>query len=399
MLRALSARAAGRHLLAQADHRHAGAAAEPPRRGRLRVRQGRPGADAHRRPDEQGTLAHVLRRSGQPRLRAPHHLQRRHQDQRRSAAARNAPARRRLAVERGARSFQAAPPAPAVHQEGRVRDQAGAGSTDLVDVNYEIEEGPSAQLGGGIGYSESQSFILSGNYADANFLGTGRRVSVDLNSGQYSKVYGVSMTEPYFTPNNVGLTGNITYRDQTQFVSASSDFSSETIGAGFDIGYPIGENQGVRMGLQFQKSSLLTSAGSSARQAIDWVAQQRQFQRQLSSTTTPRPVRPGMRRQPGRHRIQHGRVQRLVELRQPQSLAVCRPRHAPFVRPGLCAARASATSSTTSRATSSSNTSRCSAGSRCKSGRISPTAWTSATPRRCRLTASSTAADPRRARI
>jgi len=146
-----------------------------------------------------------------------------------------------------------------------------AGSTDLVDVNYEIEEGPSAQLGGGVGYSESQSFILSGNYADANFLGTGRRVSIDLNSGQYSKVYGLSVTEPYFTPNGVGLTGNITYRDQTQFVAASSDFSSETIGAGFDLGYPIGENQGVRFGLQFQKSSLLTSVGGSARQSITWV--------------------------------------------------------------------------------------------------------------------------------
>ncbi|MEO8017152.1 MAG: outer membrane protein assembly factor BamA [Pseudomonadota bacterium] len=147
-----------------------------------------------------------------------------------------------------------------------------AGSTDLVDVTYDIEEGPSAQLGGGIGYSESQSFILSGNYADANFLGTGRRVAVDLNSGRYSKVYGVSVTEPYFTANGVGLTGNVTYRDQTQFVSASSDFSSETIGAGFDIGYPIGENQGIRMGLQFQKSSLLTSSSGSARQAVEWVA-------------------------------------------------------------------------------------------------------------------------------
>jgi outer membrane protein assembly factor BamA len=81
-------------------------------------------------------------------------------------------------------------------------------------------EGPSAQLGGGIGYSESQSFILSGNYADANFLGTGRRVSVDLNSGPLQQGYGISVTEPYFTAEHVGLTGNVTYRDQTQFVSA-----------------------------------------------------------------------------------------------------------------------------------------------------------------------------------
>ncbi|HKU91065.1 MAG TPA: outer membrane protein assembly factor BamA [Steroidobacteraceae bacterium] len=146
-----------------------------------------------------------------------------------------------------------------------------AGSADLVDVNYDIEEGPSAQLGGGIGYSESQSFILSANYADANFLGTGRRVAIDLNSGRYSKVYGLSVTEPYFTADGVGFTGSLSYRDQTQFVSASSDFSSETLGAGFDIGYPISENQGVRFGLSFQKSNLLVTGGSSARQSIEWV--------------------------------------------------------------------------------------------------------------------------------
>ena len=146
-----------------------------------------------------------------------------------------------------------------------------AGSADLVDVSYDIEEGPSAQLGGGIGYSESQSFILSGNYADANFLGTGRRVSVDLNSGRYSKVYGLSLTEPYLTPNNVGFTTSVSYRDQTQFVSASSDFSSQTLGAAFDVGYPISENQGLRIGLSFQKNDLLVSSGGSAQGAIDWV--------------------------------------------------------------------------------------------------------------------------------
>ena len=39
------------------------------------------------------------------------------------------------------------------------------GAPDLVDVEFEIKEGPSAQLGGGVGYSQSQSFILNGNYA------------------------------------------------------------------------------------------------------------------------------------------------------------------------------------------------------------------------------------------
>jgi outer membrane protein insertion porin family len=147
------------------------------------------------------------------------------------------------------------------------------GSADLVDVTYQIEEGPSAQLGGGIGYSESQSFMLSGNYADANFLGTGRRVSIDLNSGQYAKVYGLSVTEPYFTADGVGFTSSLSYRDQTQFVSSASDFSSETLAASFDVGYPMSENQGVRFGISFQKSSLLVTNSGSARQSVEWVSQ------------------------------------------------------------------------------------------------------------------------------
>jgi outer membrane protein insertion porin family len=38
------------------------------------------------------------------------------------------------------------------------------------------------------------------------------------------------------------------------------------------MGYPISENQGVRFGLSFQRSSLLVTDSSSARQSIDWVA-------------------------------------------------------------------------------------------------------------------------------
>ncbi len=71
-----------------------------------------------------------------------------------------------------------------------------AGAPDLVDVDFKVEEGPSAQLGGGIGYSESQSFILNGNYADANFMGTGKRIAFELNSGRYCEGLQLLAHEP-----------------------------------------------------------------------------------------------------------------------------------------------------------------------------------------------------------
>jgi outer membrane protein insertion porin family len=146
-----------------------------------------------------------------------------------------------------------------------------AGAPDLVDVDFKVEEGPSAQLGGGIGYSESQSFILNGNYADANFMGTGKRIAFDLNSGRYSKVYSFTHTNPYVTVNELSRTYSLTYRDVTQFVSSSSDFGSKTIAAGLDYGYPITEFQTLRFGATLNSSQLLANNGGSADQALFWV--------------------------------------------------------------------------------------------------------------------------------
>jgi outer membrane protein insertion porin family len=146
------------------------------------------------------------------------------------------------------------------------------GAADLVDVDFKVEEGPSAQLGGGIGYSESQSFILNGSYADSNFMGTGDRIALELNSGRYSKVYSFSHTDPYTTIDGLARTASLTYRDITQFTSASSDFSTKTLTAGLDYGYPITEYQNIRLGIALQAAELVTVLNSSAPQAIDWVA-------------------------------------------------------------------------------------------------------------------------------
>src|SRR5687767_5399074 len=146
-----------------------------------------------------------------------------------------------------------------------------AGAPDLVDVDFKVEEGPSAQLGGGIGYSESQSFILNGNYADANFMGTGKRIALELNSGRYAKVYSFSHTNPYTNVDQLSRTWSLTYRDVTQFVSASSDFGSKTIAAGLDYGYPITEYQTLRFGVSLQSAELLANNTGSAVQAREWI--------------------------------------------------------------------------------------------------------------------------------
>jgi outer membrane protein insertion porin family len=145
-----------------------------------------------------------------------------------------------------------------------------AGTPDLVDVDFTIKEGLPGQFGGGIGYSQSQSVILNGNFVHSNFLGTGQRVAVEINSGRFSKVYSVAHTDPYRTIDGIARTLSLTYRNVTQFVSASSDFSTKTLALAVDYGYPISEYQGIHFGLALQDSELITS-DASADQAREWV--------------------------------------------------------------------------------------------------------------------------------
>ena len=148
-----------------------------------------------------------------------------------------------------------------------------AGTPDQVDVNYKIEEGPASQLSGGIGYSETYKFMLNGSFADSDFLGTGQRIAINLNGGAFSKVYSISHTNPYTSVDNLQRTISLTYSDVTQFVSSSSNFSSQTLSVGPTWAYPITEYMYFRFGATFNKSQLLTNSLSSAEQAQQWVQQ------------------------------------------------------------------------------------------------------------------------------
>jgi len=144
------------------------------------------------------------------------------------------------------------------------------GTPDLVDVDFDIEEGLPGSFGGGIGYSESQKFLLNGNFVHTNFFGTGNRVAADVSTGKYRTIYSISHTDPYTTIDEVSRTVSLAYRDITQYTSGASDFSTETFSASLEYGYPVTEFQRLIFGFNWQESELLADSYSSA-QAREWV--------------------------------------------------------------------------------------------------------------------------------
>lgn len=156
-------------------------------------------------------------------------------------------------------------------EKAEVNNSPVPGSPDLVDVDFDLEYRMPGQFSGGVGYSESQKLLLNGSIVHTNFLGTGNRVALELNSGRFQKLYSLSHTDPYRSMDGIRRTVSVNFRDITQFTSAASDFSTTSAGATVDYGYPISEYQSVSIGATFQHSELLSSTNST-QQAQDWVA-------------------------------------------------------------------------------------------------------------------------------
>ena len=156
-------------------------------------------------------------------------------------------------------------------EEAEVNNRPVPGSPDLVDIDFDLKYRMPGQFSGGIGYSESQKLLLNGSVVHTNFLGSGNRVALELNSGRFQKLYSLSHSDPYRTLDGIRRTVSINYRDITQFTSAASDFSTTSAGATVDYGYPISEYQSLSFGATYQHSELLASSNST-QQAQDWVA-------------------------------------------------------------------------------------------------------------------------------
>ncbi|MEO0615401.1 MAG: outer membrane protein assembly factor BamA [Pseudomonadota bacterium] len=151
------------------------------------------------------------------------------------------------------------------------------GVNDQVDVVFDIEYGLPGQFGGGLGYSETQKLLLNGNFTHTNFMGTGNRVSADINSSRFQNLYSLSYTDPYVTMDGVRRTVSLSYRDFEQFNDSSSDLSTETLTAALEYSYPLSEFQSISLGAALQRARLVASESDqgqfSTQQAIDWITQ------------------------------------------------------------------------------------------------------------------------------
>lgn len=140
-----------------------------------------------------------------------------------------------------------------------VETPAVPGTSDQVDVDFNVSERPSGSLTAGFGYSQSQGFLVNASVSQDNFFGTGKHVSATLDNSSVNTIYSLAYTNPYYTLDGVSRGFTAFYRSTDAGQANIADFSSITYGTGVNYGIPLSEYNRLSAGVDLEHTYLKTT--------------------------------------------------------------------------------------------------------------------------------------------
>jgi outer membrane protein insertion porin family len=137
------------------------------------------------------------------------------------------------------------------------------GTANLVDVSFDIKERPPGTANIGIGYGSQSGLVLDGQIANANFLGTGEKLSLDASHTAIGHSYNFSFTDPYWTVDGVSRTWNIFQSRVSSLTINSSPLTTQSYGGGLSFNIPLSEYSAWGEGVTYSHNELLSTNGTS----------------------------------------------------------------------------------------------------------------------------------------
>ncbi len=143
-----------------------------------------------------------------------------------------------------------------------VETPAVPGTTDQVDVNVAVVEKPTGVLLFGLGFGSGEGLILSGSISQNNIFGSGRHVTLGVNSSKINSTYSLSYTDPYYTVDGVSRGFDVYYRTLNPADNNLARYETKTAGVQLRLGVPITEIDTVQYGIGYENVDIVTFVDS-----------------------------------------------------------------------------------------------------------------------------------------
>ncbi len=138
------------------------------------------------------------------------------------------------------------------------------GATNQVDLDIDVVEKESfGSFNFGIGYGDTQGLTMNTSVNWENFMGSGQRFSINFNNSDVNTVYSIDVTDPYYTLDGVSRNLKLFYRESDSAAANTTDYTSDSFGAGIGFGVPVSEYDTVRYRFDYEHTMLNTSTSTS----------------------------------------------------------------------------------------------------------------------------------------
>ena len=143
--------------------------------------------------------------------------------------------------------------------EVSLQTPAVPGATDQVDVNVTVKERPTGNLALGAGFSSSEKLVLSGSISQDNLFGSGKSLSLGINTAKSGRTVSLSFTDPYYTIDGISVGYDAYHRtyDPSRTLSVAR-YRSVSTGGGLRVGFPVGLDDKINFGLAVDRTEITT---------------------------------------------------------------------------------------------------------------------------------------------
>ncbi|MCX4190227.1 outer membrane protein assembly factor BamA [Methylophaga sp. OBS3] len=130
------------------------------------------------------------------------------------------------------------------------------GTTDQVDLDFDVTETASGSISAGVGFSQSDGIIFNANLTQRNFLGSGKHIRLGFNNSDINTTYSFGYTNPFATIDGISQGFNAFYRETDAREANLANYRTETLGGDINFGVPISENNRISLALGFEQTEL-----------------------------------------------------------------------------------------------------------------------------------------------
>ena len=145
------------------------------------------------------------------------------------------------------------------------------GSSNQVDLKVSLVEKLAGSFNIGAGFSQTQGLLFNVGLTQENLFGTGKRLSLNINTDRANTIYSAAFTNPYYTLDGISRTLSFSFRDRDASEELINNFQTNSGDANISYGIPLSEFNTVSMGYGFSHIRITPSSINPSQDVTDFI--------------------------------------------------------------------------------------------------------------------------------